>query len=28
LDATIPFGKTDKSFTKERYKKVNLSSYL
>ena len=28
LDATIPFGKTDKSFTKERYRKVNLSSYL
>src|SRR4030042_6364198 len=28
LDATIPFGKTDKSFTKERYKKVNLRSFL
>jgi 2,5-furandicarboxylate decarboxylase 1 len=28
LDATIPFGKTDKSFTKEQYKKVNLSKFL
>jgi 2,5-furandicarboxylate decarboxylase 1 len=28
LDATIPFGKTDKSFAKERYRKVDLNSYL
>ncbi len=28
LDATIPFGKTDKSFVKERYRQVNLKSYL
>jgi 2,5-furandicarboxylate decarboxylase 1 len=28
LDATIPFGKTDKSFTKERYRKVDLNNYL
>jgi UbiD family decarboxylase len=27
LDATIPFGKTDKSFTKEQYRKVDLSKY-
>jgi UbiD family decarboxylase len=28
LDATIPFGKTDKSFTKEQYRKVDLNKYL
>ena len=28
LDATIPFGKTDKSFVKERYRSVDLSNYL
>jgi 2,5-furandicarboxylate decarboxylase 1 len=28
LDATIPFGKTDKSFTKERYKKMDLNKFL
>ena len=28
LDATIPSGKTDKSFVKERYRKVDLNSYL
>jgi 2,5-furandicarboxylate decarboxylase 1 len=28
LDATIPFGKTDKSFTKEQYKKVDLNKFL
>jgi 2,5-furandicarboxylate decarboxylase 1 len=28
LDATIPWGKTDKSFVKERYRKVDLNSYL
>ena len=28
LDATIPSGKTDKSFTKEKYRKVDLNSYL
>jgi 2,5-furandicarboxylate decarboxylase 1 len=28
LDATIPFGKTDKSFVKERYRKVDLNNYL
>jgi 2,5-furandicarboxylate decarboxylase 1 len=28
LDATIPFGKTDKSFTKEQYRKVELSRFL
>jgi 2,5-furandicarboxylate decarboxylase 1 len=28
LDATIPSGKTDKSFTKERYRQVDLNSYL
>ena len=28
LDATIPSGKTDKSFTKERYMKVDLNNYL
>ena len=28
LDATIPFGKTDKSFVKERYRQVDLNSYL
>jgi 2,5-furandicarboxylate decarboxylase 1 len=28
LDATIPSGKTDKSFTKERYRKVDLNKYL
>jgi 2,5-furandicarboxylate decarboxylase 1 len=28
LDATIPFGKTDKSFTKERYREVDLNKYL
>jgi 2,5-furandicarboxylate decarboxylase 1 len=28
LDATVPFGKTDKSFAKERYRKVDLNMYL
>jgi 2,5-furandicarboxylate decarboxylase 1 len=28
LDATIPFGKTDKSFAKEQYVKVDLNKYL
>jgi len=28
LDATVPFGKTDKSFTKEQYKKVDLKRYM
>jgi 2,5-furandicarboxylate decarboxylase 1 len=28
LDATIPSGKTDKSFVKERYRKVDLSKFL
>ena len=28
LDATIPSGKTDKSFVKERYRQVDLNSYL
>jgi len=28
IDATVPFGKTDKSFKKERYMKVNLKKYL
>jgi UbiD family decarboxylase len=28
LDATIPFGKTDKGFTKEKYRKVDLSKFL
>jgi 2,5-furandicarboxylate decarboxylase 1 len=28
LDATVPFGKTDKSFVKERYRQVDLNSYL
>ena len=28
LDATVPFGKTDKSFTKEQYRKVELSKFL
>jgi len=28
LDATIPFGKTDKSFAKERYRKVDLNKFL
>jgi 2,5-furandicarboxylate decarboxylase 1 len=28
LDATIPFGKTDKSFTKEQYKKVDPNKFL
>ena len=28
LDATIPFGKTDKSFTKEQYRKVDLNRFL
>ncbi len=28
LDATIPFGKKDKSFTKEKYTKVDLNKYL
>ena len=27
LDATIPSGKTDKSFAKERYRKVDLNNY-
>jgi 2,5-furandicarboxylate decarboxylase 1 len=28
VDATIPFGKTDKSFKKEKYGKVDLKKYL
>ena len=28
LDATIPFGKTDKSFTKEQYRKVDLNKLM
>jgi 2,5-furandicarboxylate decarboxylase 1 len=28
LDATIPAGKTDKSFVKERYRKVDLNNFL
>jgi 2,5-furandicarboxylate decarboxylase 1 len=28
LDATVPFGKTDKSFTKEKYRKVDLNKFL
>jgi len=28
LDATVPFGKTDKSFAKEQYRKVNLNKFL
>jgi 2,5-furandicarboxylate decarboxylase 1 len=28
LDATVPFGKTDKSFAKEHYRKVDLSRFL
>jgi UbiD family decarboxylase len=28
LDATIPFGKTDKSFAKEQYQKVDLNKFL
>ncbi|MCW4031588.1 MAG: UbiD family decarboxylase, partial [Candidatus Bathyarchaeota archaeon] len=28
LDATVPFGKTDKSFTKEQYQKVDLTRFL
>jgi 2,5-furandicarboxylate decarboxylase 1 len=28
LDATIPVGKTDKSFTKEQYRKVDLNKFL
>jgi len=28
LDATVPVGKTDKSFTKERYIKVDLNKFL
>jgi len=28
LDATIPFGKTDKSFVKEKYRKVDLNRFL
>ena len=28
LDATIPSGKTDKSFTKERYRKVDINKFL
>jgi 2,5-furandicarboxylate decarboxylase 1 len=28
LDATIPFGKTDKSFIKEQYRKVELNKFL
>jgi UbiD family decarboxylase len=28
LDATVPFGKTDKSFTKEQYRKVDPSKFL
>jgi len=28
LDATVPSGKTDKSFVKERYRKVDLNKFL
>jgi 2,5-furandicarboxylate decarboxylase 1 len=28
LDATVPFGKKDKSFTKEQYVKVDLSNFM
>jgi 2,5-furandicarboxylate decarboxylase 1 len=28
IDATIPFGKTDKSFKKERYGKIDIEKYL
>jgi len=28
LDATVPSGKTDKSFTKEHYRKVDLNKFL
>jgi 2,5-furandicarboxylate decarboxylase 1 len=28
LDATVPFGKTDKGFTKEQYRKVDLNKFL
>jgi UbiD family decarboxylase len=28
LDATVPFGKTDKPFTKEKYRKVDLNRFL
>ena len=28
LDATVPSGKTDKSFAKERYRKVDLNRFL
>jgi UbiD family decarboxylase len=28
LDATVPSGKTDKSFTKEQYRKVDLNRFL
>jgi anhydromevalonate phosphate decarboxylase len=28
LDATVPFGKTDKGFTKEKYRSVDLSRFL
>jgi len=28
IDATIPFGKTDKGFKKEKYEKVDLKKYL
>lgn len=28
LDATVPFGKTDKGFTKEKYRKVDLNEFL
>lgn len=28
VDATIPFGKTDKGFKKEKYNKIDLKNYL
>jgi UbiD family decarboxylase len=28
LDATVPFGKTDKSFTKEQYRKIDLNRLM
>ena len=28
VDATVPSGKTDKSFVKERYRKVDLNRFL
>jgi len=28
IDATIPFGKTDKSFKKERYGDIDIEKYL